>query len=114
MRINDIISCTENARSIIIHLSLFIQVLCFNAQNATVERGFSTVNRLKTKSRNRLHAHTLEKLLRLRLSTESYDKFDYSKALECYLEGTVYSVGKAAKKARRCNVGKKYDTLLIL
>uniref|UniRef100_A0A915L5C2 Uncharacterized protein n=1 Tax=Romanomermis culicivorax TaxID=13658 RepID=A0A915L5C2_ROMCU len=32
----------------------------------------------------------------------SYDKFDYSKSLECYLKGTIYSIGKVAKKAKHC------------
>uniref|UniRef100_A0A915JG37 Uncharacterized protein n=1 Tax=Romanomermis culicivorax TaxID=13658 RepID=A0A915JG37_ROMCU len=48
------------------------------------------------------YAQMLDKLLRLGLSAASYDKFDYSKWLEGYLKGTIYSVGKAAKKAKHC------------
>uniref|UniRef100_A0A915KIW4 Uncharacterized protein n=1 Tax=Romanomermis culicivorax TaxID=13658 RepID=A0A915KIW4_ROMCU len=44
----------------------------------------------------------LDKLLCLHLSAASYDKFDYSKSLECYLKGMIYSVGKTARKAKHC------------
>ena len=43
--------------------SFCLKLLCLPHSSATVERVFSTVNRMKTKSRNRLNAETLSGLL---------------------------------------------------
>ena len=51
-------------------------LLTFNAENATVERGFS----LRTPSRNRLLSSTADKLMRLKLNAASYKTFNYNRA----------------------------------
>ena len=63
-------------------------ILSFNAENATVERGFSLLARLKTPSRNRLLPFTCDKLMRLRLNAESYKTYDYSLAYSQWLQST--------------------------
>ncbi len=54
-------------------------LLCFCAENAEVERGFSLYNRLKTKTRNKLKIGTIDMLMRLRLNTAPYPEFDFSR-----------------------------------
>uniref|UniRef100_A0A915KTU3 HAT C-terminal dimerisation domain-containing protein n=1 Tax=Romanomermis culicivorax TaxID=13658 RepID=A0A915KTU3_ROMCU len=68
-------------------------VLCFNAQNATVERGFSLLSRIKTKLRNRLSVPVIDMLLRLRLSTVNYQDFDFHQAFQYYVKKRTYSLG---------------------
>ncbi len=56
-------------------------LLCFCAENAEVERGFSLYNRLKTKNRNRLKIGAIDMLMRLRLNTAPYPEFDKLRTL---------------------------------
>ena len=48
---------------------------------ACCERGFSTLNRTKTKLRNRLKLETLDTLMRIDLEGPPIDTFDFSAAL---------------------------------
>ena len=55
-------------------------LLTFNAENATVECGFSLLSRLQTLTRNRLLSSTADKLMRLKLNAASYKTFNYNRA----------------------------------
>uniref|UniRef100_A0A915K0F2 Transposase n=1 Tax=Romanomermis culicivorax TaxID=13658 RepID=A0A915K0F2_ROMCU len=65
------------------------RILCFNAQNATVEGGFSLLSRIRTKLCNRLSVPVIDMLLRLRLSTANYQDFDFHHASQCYGESKL-------------------------
>lgn len=54
---------------------LLIIVNCFNAQNATVERGFSLMNRICTKNRNRIRPAVLD--MYVDASSLIYNKLQY-------------------------------------
>ena len=54
--------------------------LCFNAENATVERGFSPLIRLKTPPRNRRLPFLCDNWCDCALNAESYKTYDYSLA----------------------------------
>ncbi len=60
-------------------------LLCFCAENAEVERGFSLYNRIKSKVRNRLKIPTVDMLIRLRLNSGNYSDFNYNKAAVIWL-----------------------------
>ena len=62
-------------------------VLLFCAENATVERGFSLMTRLKTKVRNKLSVVTVDTLMRLRLNTKKWNQYDYQSAFEKWSRG---------------------------
>uniref|UniRef100_A0A915IZ90 HAT C-terminal dimerisation domain-containing protein n=1 Tax=Romanomermis culicivorax TaxID=13658 RepID=A0A915IZ90_ROMCU len=55
-------------------------LLSFNVQNANVERGFSVVHSLKTKSRSRLKVKTLDALVHLNVNATDYGTYDYTEA----------------------------------
>lgn len=60
---------------------------------ADCERGFSTMNRIKTDSRNRLKTGTLDKLIRLSSEGPELDRFDFERAASIW----------ASKSNRRIN-----------
>jgi len=66
-------------------------LLAFNAENATVERGFSLLSRLRTPTRNRLFALTADKLIRLRLNAASYKQYNYDRSYEHWLKSSKRS-----------------------
>ena len=64
-------------------------LLTFNAENATVERGFSLLSRLRTSTRNRLLSSTADKLMRLKLNAVSYKTFNYNRAYALWLQSST-------------------------
>ena len=54
--------------------------LIIPVSTADCERGFSTINRIKTDSRNRLKTETLDKLIRLSVEGPELDQFDFEQA----------------------------------
>ncbi len=80
------------------NLSVLAEILlCFCAENAEVERGFSLYNRIKTKTRNRLKIDTIDTLMRLRLNSPPWHSFDYNQAATIWLammRRGRYSVGQ--------------------
>ncbi len=83
------------------NLSVLAEILlCFCAENAEVERGFSLYTRLKSKTRNRLKIGTIDLLMRLRLNATGYNSFDYNRA-------SVVWFGMAERG--RYNVGWQQD-----
>ena len=69
-------------------------ILCFVAENATVERGFSLFARLKTQLRNKLDMGHVDTLMRLRLNSVGWKAFDYDVAYGKWLEGKRYKIQK--------------------
>ena len=60
------------------HLSKFMKtLLCLPHFSATVERVFSAINRMKTKTRNRLSTETLVGLLQTRQSLKDSSSCDF-------------------------------------
>ena len=51
---------------------------------AHVERGFSTMKRIKTDTRNRLKTETLDKLIRLSSEGSNFQLFDYDVAVDLW------------------------------
>jgi len=91
------------------NLSKLCHILnCFNAQNATVERGFSLMNRLCTKNRNKITPRVLEILMRLRLSTAEYSNFHYGPAIKEYFKNTIYSLGLKVDRKQK-NLSQSLD-----
>ncbi len=79
-------------------------LLCFCAENAEVERGFSLYNRIKSKVRNRLKINTVDMLMRLRLNSDKYSDFNYNKAAIIWLGMSKrgrYVVGKPTELLRQ-------------
>ena len=66
-------------------------LLTFNAENATVERGFSLPSRLRTLTRNPLLSSTADKLMRLKLNAASYKTFNYNQACALRLQNSTRS-----------------------
>ena len=66
-------------------------LLTFNAENATLECGFSLLCRLQTLTRNRLLSSTADKLMRLKLNAASYKTFNYNRAYALWLQGSTRS-----------------------
>ena len=66
-------------------------LLTFNAENATVEHGFSLLSRLQTPTRNCLLLSTAEKLMRLKLNAASYKTFNYNRAYMLWLQSSTRS-----------------------
>ena len=61
------------------NLSKFMQsVLCLPHSSATVERVFSAINRMKTKTRNRLSTETLTGLLHTKQLIKGKSCFDFT------------------------------------
>ena len=57
-------------------------VLALPVTTAVCERGFSTMNRIKTDSRNHINTTTLERLIRLSSEGPSIKNFCFSKAVD--------------------------------
>ena len=55
-------------------------LLTSNAENATVERGFSLLPRLRTPTRKCLLSSTADKLMRLKLNAASYKTSNHNRA----------------------------------
>lgn len=73
--------------------------MTFRAQNATVERGFSVANRIKTDLRNRILPQVLEQLFRIRLHP---CEVNYDDVHQFWLtSGTRYGVGRATGLRRK-------------
>ena len=66
-------------------------LLTLNAKNATVERGFSLLSRLRTPTRNRLLSSTADKLMRLKLNAALYKTFNYNRAYALLLQSSTGS-----------------------
>ena len=66
-------------------------LLTFNAENATVERSFSLLSRLRTPTRNRLLSSTADKLMRLKLNAASYKTFNYNRVYALWLQSSTRS-----------------------
>lgn len=63
---------------VVSHLSKFTKtLLCLPHSSATVERVFSAINRMKTKTRNRLSTETLVGLLQTRQSLKDSSSCDF-------------------------------------
>lgn len=62
--------------------------LTLPVSTADCERGFSTMNRIKTDQRNRLITTTLDRLIRLSTEGPSIDTFDYEAAVSTWAERT--------------------------
>lgn len=78
-------------------------VLTFRAQNATVERGFSLANRLKTDLRNRILPEVLNELIRIRLYP---DALDFDAVYDHWLDSSPrYGLGLATG-IKRPRVGR--------
>jgi len=61
-------------------LSVLIDICgTFQASSADCERGFSTMNAIKTNSRNRLEVDNLEKIMRIKLHLDSEKIVDLDK-----------------------------------
>ena len=76
--------------------SFMLSLLCLPHSSATVERVFSTVNRMKTKLRNRLSTATLSGMLhakRLLVSNTCYDIPIPQQMLDM-VKDTMYKVSK--------------------
>jgi len=56
------------------------------------------MNRLCTKNRNKIKPEVLDMLMRLRLSTKSFEEFDYQSAVQHYLNQTIYGLGESVKR----------------
>ena len=61
-------------------------ILVYPASTSEVERGFSYQNATKTKFRNRLGAHHLDQLLRLRLNTPKTSTFPFHDTYRRWLD----------------------------
>ena len=66
-------------------------LLTSNAENATVERSFSLLSRLRTPARNRLLSSTADKLMRLKLNAASYKIFNYNRVYALWLQSSTRS-----------------------
>lgn len=78
-------NCTEDIKNI----SLLIEIMfCMSPSTAVCERGFSTMNRIKTSTRNSLGSETLNDLMRIAIDGPSIDLFDPSSAIENWLTNT--------------------------
>uniref|UniRef100_A0A915I3F4 HAT C-terminal dimerisation domain-containing protein n=1 Tax=Romanomermis culicivorax TaxID=13658 RepID=A0A915I3F4_ROMCU len=85
------------------------KILCFNASNASVERGFSIVHRLKSKTRSRTNlqciqqfkAMHLDQLLRLEKCDSSFKNFDFGAAYKLWSESVRYKCGDEVKKRQK-------------
>ena len=70
-----------------LNLAILAQiVLVFPASSVDCERGFSTQNHIKTKSRNRLGALHLDMLLRIRLLGGPPERFPFERAYGLWLQ----------------------------
>ena len=70
-------------------LSLLASItLTLPLSTADCERGFSTMNRIKTDSRNRLKTITLDMLIRLSTEGPSLDSFHFDAALSMWAQKT--------------------------
>ena len=58
--------------------------LTIPVSTADVERGFSTMNRIKTEPRNRLNTETLDRLIRLSCEGPCIDEFNYNTAAKVW------------------------------
>ena len=58
--------------------------LTLPVSTADVERGFSTINRIKTEPRNRLNTETLDRLIRLSCEGPCINEFDYNTAAKVW------------------------------
>ena len=65
--------------STLITIALIIPV-----STASCERGFSAINRIKTKLRNRLLTPTVDTLLRISIEGPLIDQFDFTRSLDHY------------------------------
>ena len=65
-------------------------LLTFNADDATLEHGFSLLSRLRTPTRNHLLSSTADKLMRLKLNA-SYTTFNYNRAYALWLRSSTRS-----------------------
>ena len=66
-------------------------LLTCNAENATVERGFSLLSRLRTPTRNRSLSSTADKLMRLKLNAASYKTFNHNRIYALWLQSSTRS-----------------------
>lgn len=75
-------------------------ILCFDASNAEVERGFSLYNRLKTKIRNRLSVNELDRRIRLCINAASWKSFQYDAAFQRWKKNSLrgrYNIATSCK-----------------
>ena len=61
-------------------------LMIYPVSNATVERGFSTMRRIKSDWRNKLQEKTLECLMRISIEGPTIEEFDSSAAVQKFFE----------------------------
>ena len=66
------------------HATLVELLLVFPVSNATVERGFSAMKRIKSDWRNRLNEETLDNLMRISIDGPPLSRFDPQVAVEIF------------------------------
>ena len=83
----EVLSSDPSFSSLYPYLSNIASIaLTLPISTADCERGFSTMNRIKTDQRNRLKTSTLDKLIRLSTEGASIDKFNYEAAITVWAE----------------------------
>ena len=75
----------KNFRDMFQQMALLIEIaLIIPFSTSPCERGFSAINRIKTKVRNRLNTSTVDTLLRISIEGPPITQFDFTHALELY------------------------------